>query len=426
MAGIVCTALSLPSAGTAATSLWVLPADRWRLFSLALYCAGTAMTLGAVSLGWLSFAHSAGVAICLGTLCTLCAKGSFGGASGMVGQRLRAPEFLLQYFWILWVMAFVFSNTAASLRAGCSKHRNCTERLSGGSKLIRGAFDFHFVDRSDAQWSFFRDQLPLLCAVATAFVALSAGLRAVRRMPGNIAPSMGFYCASGVVFIVVVHGSGGSLFFILAAALNYSLARWSAASPLGWVVPWTFAVSFMCIGEWYGNELFKWQLWLPEPFGMQLDTLWVGMAPRWWVYAGVSLLRMIAFSFDYRWATQAHLSHQHSCNSKNFDNPLSYRQRCESSPELASFSFAAYFAYVFYLPTLLAGPILPFNAFYSQVVRPQTTHSLRTQVVQVSLHACLHIVALTLMIDHMDAWMSQWPLRSMPHGCSSASLQWRY
>ncbi len=26
------------------------------------------------------------------------------------------------------------------------------------------------------------------------------------------------------------------------------------------------------------------------------------MAPRWWIYAGVSLLRMLSFSFDYRWA----------------------------------------------------------------------------------------------------------------------------
>ncbi len=380
MAGIVCTALSLPSAGAAATSLWVLPVDRWRLFSLALYCAGTTVTLGAVSLGSLSVAHSAGVAICLGTLCTLCAKGSFGGPSGMVGQRLRAPEFLLQYFWILWVMAFVFSDTASSLRIGCSKNRNCTARLSGGSNLIRSAFDFRFVDRSDAQWSFFREQLPLLCAVAVVFLALSAGLRSMRRMPRNTAPSMGLYCVAGVAFILVVHGSGGALFLIIAAALNYLFARWSAASPLGWVVPWTFAVSFMCIGEWYGNELYKWEVWLPEPFGTQLDTIWGGMAPRWWVYSGVSLLRMIAFSFDYRWATQAQISDHHSRNSRNLGDPLSYRQRCETSPELAAFSFAAYFAYVFYLPTLLAGPILPFNAFHSQVVRPQTAHGLRKQL----------------------------------------------
>ena len=35
---------------------------------------------------------------------------------------------------------------------------------------------------------------------------------------------------------------------------------------------------------------------------------------------------------------------------------------------------------MFYLPTQLAGPVLPFNAFYSQVVRPQTTHSLSSIV----------------------------------------------
>ena len=426
MAGIVCTALSYPSAGPAATKLWVLPtADRWRLFSLVLYCVGTGATLGAVFLGWLSFAHSAGVAICLGTLCTLCAKGSFGGASRMAGKRLRAPEFLLQYFWILWVMAFIFSDTAASVRLGCSKHRNCAGRLSKGSGLLRVAFGLDFVDRSDDQWSFFREQLPLLCGVAAVFLALSASLRSVRAR-GSAMPSFGLYCLAGAVFLVVVHGSGGALFFALAAATNYMLARWSAAFPLGWVVPWVFAVGFMCTGEWYGNEVYKWKIWLPEPYGAQLDSLWGGMAPRWWVYAGVSLLRMIAFSFDYRWATRAQLSRSRHRDSRDTDEPLSYRRRCEESPELAAFSFAAYFAYVFYLPTLLAGPILPFNAFYSQVVRPQRTHSLRKQLDSPNLHPYsfrvrLGCTTLTCMRGCISCYRKVRRLASRLPGCYGAA-----
>lgn len=388
MAGIVCTALSLPSVRFAAGNLWEFPTtDCWRSISLTLYCSGTAITLVAVSMGLLSFGESAAVAICLGTLCTLCARGSFGGPSHMTGKRLRSPEFLLQYFWILWVMAFVFSNTATNLRSACSRQRSCAERLSSGSGLLRTVFGLHFVDQSDPQWSFFREQLPLLCGVAAAFVSLGAGARALRRTADNVTLSLAFYCAAGVVFIVVVHGFGGALFYSLVAALNYALARWFATSPVGWAVPWAFALGFMCTGEWYGNELYKWKLWLPEPYGTQLDGLWGGMAPRWWVYAGVSLLRMVAFSFDYRWATHAQLSQYSRNGSRHAHKSLSYRHRCEDPPEAAAFSFAAYFAYVFYLPTLLAGPVLPFNAFHSQVVAPQKTYSLGKHAVCANLPA---------------------------------------
>ena len=304
MAGIVCTALSLPSPGSAA-DLWLPPSDdRWRCASLTLYCAGTAVILGAVALGSLSFAESAAAAISLGTVCTLCARGSFGGPASMAGQRLRSPEFLLQYLWIIWVMAFIFSDTAATLRAGCSGQPNCVDRLTSGSEWLLHSFGLQFVDRSDAQWSFFRAQLPLLSGVAAAFLSLSAALRAVRSRPDATSPTLALYCIAGVGFLVIVHGSGGALFFALAATVNYLLALACASSPRGWLVPWAFALGFMCTGEWYGSELYKWRVWLPEPYGGLLDDAWGGMAPRWWVYAGVSLLRMIAFSFDYRWAVQ--------------------------------------------------------------------------------------------------------------------------
>ena len=173
MAGIVCTALSL-SAATAdagpsrAADLWALrladaPA---RAASAAIYAAGTAAILGATAAGRLTFGQSAAAAISLGTLCTLCAQGSFGGPPAMAGRRLRSPEFLLQYFWILWVMTFIFSDTATTLREGCAAHPECAGRLSGGSDWLYTSLGLRFVDRSDAQWSFFREQLPLLSGVA--------------------------------------------------------------------------------------------------------------------------------------------------------------------------------------------------------------------------------------------------------------------
>lgn len=303
MAGIVCTALSLSASGTdtgprRAADLWALrPADEpARAASLGIYGAGTAAILGATAAARLSFAQSAAAAISLSTLCTLCAQGSFGGPPTMAGRRLRSPEFLLQYFWILWVIGFIFSDTATTLREGCAAHPECAGRLSDGSGWLYSSLGLRFVDRSDAQWSFFREQMPLLSGVATAFLTLSAALRALRPSTGGgVSPSLALYIGAGAAFLIIVHGTGGALFFVLAATLNYYLAMVSAASPHGWLAPWSFALAFMCLSEWYGSEVYKWSAWLPSPYGETLDDVWGGMAPRWWVYAGVSLLRMIAF-----------------------------------------------------------------------------------------------------------------------------------
>eukprot|EP01048_Picozoa_sp_COSAG05_P021063 COSAG05_NODE_3764_length_1851_cov_1.150685_1_plen_564_part_00 len=469
MAGIVLTALSLPATDLPPRSLDIETLGR--RCSLTFYTLGSAVTLCGFTLGQLSLQGSCVAAILLGTAATLLAGGNFGGPLRHAGHRLRTPEFALHYFWILWVMSYIFSDCAAHLRRVCLADAGCLRRLdapwlpSYARWYMRGVdelgmgfvpsyaplhmhmtadddFRVGFVDRSDVQWAFFAKQIPLLSAAALGFLALASVAR--KRSHSCL---LSVYCLGGVAFLVIVHGVAGALFYAAFAAVNYARAKSTAAHPrLGAAAPWVLALLFLSASEWLAPRgLYDWTHWLPAPYGETLQRgVYNGMAPRWWVYAGPSLLRMLSFSQDFRQAVQqsqqpttpreqqprnnsflratesppppskrsasparqrGHRGTQHSATpdpssrgelngrgavggavvalsaASEFRARLtgppstSYRARCNAVVSLDAFGLVEFWAYVFYLPTLLAGPILPFAAFYSQTQRPQTAHS---------------------------------------------------
>ena len=329
MSGIVLTALSLPPTDLPLRSLDI--ATRSRRLSLATYTLGSAAVLCSFAIGRLSFQESCVAAILLGTMATLLPAGDFGGPLRHAGQRLRSPEYALHYFWIIWVMAFIFSDCAAALRQACLADAGCLNRLDvpwfppnfrwhmhGVDKLGMGVVPSYaplrmhaiadenhrigFVDRSDSQWAFFVKQIPLLSAVAVGFLALASSAR--KHSHGCL---LAVYCLGGAVFLVVVHGVGGALFYAGFAALNYLLAKSTVTHPqLGTGAPWALALLFLLTSEWLAPRgFYDWTQWLPEPYGELLQHgVYRGMAPRWWVYAGPSLLRMLSFSQDFRRAVQ--------------------------------------------------------------------------------------------------------------------------
>lgn len=66
---------------------------------------------------------------------------------------------------------------------------------------------------------------------------------------------------------------------------------------------------------------------------------------------------------------------------------FSYERRMDTSLPASSYSFVAYFAYLFYVPLYLTGPIITFNAFRSQIDTPQRTHSKKTVAIY-----CIRVV----------------------------------
>ncbi|KAH1231123.1 putative membrane-bound O-acyltransferase C24H6.01c [Glycine max] len=108
------------------------------------------------------------------------------------------------------------------------------------------------------------------------------------------------------------------------------------------------------------------------------------------------VLRMISFGFDFHWSNQnshfdqeKHYQHCHICKS----GKSCYQVLQERSLHNDNFGYITYLCYLVYAPLYIAGPILNFNAFASQIDVPQNTNSVRN----VTLNGFRWVLSLLLM-----------------------------
>ncbi|XP_047250706.1 membrane-bound O-acyltransferase gup1 isoform X3 [Capsicum annuum] len=104
---------------------------------------------------------------------------------------------------------------------------------------------------------------------------------------------------------------------------------------------------------------------------------------RWHICFNFVILRMISFGYDYHWAYYLNRfykeKHIQRCNNCSLGRTC-YQLLQERSLENDKFSFTIYLSYLIYAPLYIAGPIISFNAFASQLDTPQKTHSLKEVV----------------------------------------------
>ncbi|KAA3454175.1 MBOAT family protein isoform 4 [Gossypium australe] len=92
------------------------------------------------------------------------------------------------------------------------------------------------------------------------------------------------------------------------------------------------------------------------------------------------VLRMISFGYDYHWAHQEsrfdqekHIQRCHVCKSgKNC-----YQILQERNAHINDYTFTTYLSYLVYAPLYIAGPIISFNSFASQLDVPQNHYSIK-------------------------------------------------
>ncbi|KAJ8748612.1 hypothetical protein K2173_007602 [Erythroxylum novogranatense] len=230
-------------------------------------------------------------------------------------------------------------------------------------------FSSRLNDESDAQWRNFRGNIPILTLVFALFSLLA---NMSRPFFGLKAKGMSLVWLSiSLVYLSYLHGVC-TIFILSIAAFNFFLVKIFARTKYFSFVLWVFNIFFLLCNRIYEGYSFS-------IFGKQwayLDNYRGNF--RWHICFNFVILRMISFGYDYHWAHEAssfdrkkHTQRCHICMS----GKECYRLLQERSVMKDNFSLSIYLCYLVYAPLYIAGPIISFNAFASQLDTPQKSYS---------------------------------------------------
>ena len=265
-------------------------------------------------------------------------------------------------------------------------------------------------------------------------------------------------------FIIALHGIS-ALKILLILYLNYYLATKLPKEKVP-LCTWIFNITIL-----FANELCRGYPFaalvssiLPvtlqksgelKNWGSLLDS-YGGLIPRWEIFFKITILRLISFNMDFCWSSgQGGASPLEVCSlAARFDietnehkkkqlDPmdLSERDRVEIPAKYQDYSFRYYLAYVLYAPLYLAGPIITFNDYISQLrYPPRNITSSRTLLYGIRFTICLltmevmqHFIYTTAISKASPTWEVYTPFQlsmlgyfNLHHIWLKLLLPWRF
>lgn len=222
------------------------------------------------------------------------------------------------------------------------------------------------------------------------------------------------------LFLVALHGFS-AFKVLLILYVNYTLAT---RLPIVYVpiATWIFNIGILfanelCNGyplEKLADILLPWSASNETPserkhiesWGYFLDS-YGGLIPRWEIQFNITVLRLISFNLDFYWSSRrvggsplevgsiSQLNSERTeadQNKKKQLDPasLSERDRVGIPAKSQDYSFRNYLAYTLYAPLYLAGPIVTFNDYMSQVrYKAQSVTMSRTILYGIRFLICL-------------------------------------
>ncbi|ORY43439.1 MBOAT-domain-containing protein [Rhizoclosmatium globosum] len=248
-----------------------------------------------------------------------------------------------------------------------------------------------FVDNSDSQYSSFRSNLKILIPLLIFHVSVSNAIQYAFSRSSKpftlwkkYSPRLLFNLAFSVIFFVIYNGLSGFLKLLIVFGFNYfgcmQLMKNSRTKLLVPILSWGFGLAVLVYTNYYRGFQFA---WIHPSLGL-LDAS-KGINASWFDPLRFGFLRMISFNMDYYWSqTQTPDSnrrlkeHNESCKDCK---PPPHQIQCQKSRVetplygLNDYTFTAYLTYLLYIPLYLAGPIISFNDFSSQLkTRVQATY----------------------------------------------------
>ncbi|KAI9730137.1 MAG: hypothetical protein M1834_006130 [Cirrosporium novae-zelandiae] len=363
----------------------------------------------------------------------------------------KTPEFCV---YIVLVVAAVLSMVKTGMDISKESHPNYEKYQY---LLSPGWIPGRKVDNSDRQYASFRNNIPYLLVLLIlhpllrrlyeyiAGVIDGDSLTSLRPSsparafinPTRLRRRIRFDLFWSAIFLVALHGiSAFKILMILY--INFTIVTNLPRSQIP-AFTWIFN-----IGTLFANELstgyrfariasvtapyarleeaINWGAWL-DSFG--------GLIPRWEVLFNITVLRLISFNLDYYWS----LDHGSSSplEKKQLDpSNLSERDRISIPPPPSVFAFSSYLSYALYSPLYLAGPILTFNDYISQLSYPLPTISVRRNLMYgirflfclLTMELMLHYIYAVAISKAQPAWEVYTPFQLSMVGYFNLHIIW--
>lgn len=316
-------------------------------------------------------------------------------------SRWNTPEYYLYYFIFLTIPPLMFKSVYDVSQPSHPTYSQYEHLLSPG--WIPG----RRVDNSDAQYAGFRGNIPymalllvlhpILRRVVDSFTQTgdTSKVSVGQKKPKTAGPGDGdvrlqarvnFDLAFAAIFLLALHGLS-AFKILLILYLNYTVGTALPKKYAG-AATWAFNMATL-----FSNEIFRGYRFaalsaffssenavFDQSLGAKLDS-YGGLIPRWEVLFNITVLRLIAFNFDYIWMLDRKASspievcpsyypvepQTNAFQKKSLDpTALPEKERVAIGANPSDFTFKNYLAYVLYSPLYLVGPIINFNDYIAQ------------------------------------------------------------
>ncbi|OMO61373.1 Membrane bound O-acyl transferase, MBOAT [Corchorus capsularis] len=294
-----------------------------------------------------------------------------------VKQNQSKVELLLLLLYAIGFYTFVIRRSLHLARDHVSKLYG----LGGG-----WLFPPRLNDVSDPQWRTLRANLPILTLVFGAFTMLATISRHSFHLRARGMSILWLFLS--LIYLTYLHGAC-IIFIISIATANFLLVKTFAKAKYFPLVLWIFNLFFLIFNRVYEGYSFS-------NFGQRwayLDNFRGTF--RWHICFNFVVLRMISFGYDYHWAhedsrfdQEKHIQRCRVCKSGKVCYQILQERNVTND-----FTFTTYLCYLVYAPLYIAGPIISFNAFASQLDAPQNNYSIK----EVTWYALRWVFGLSLM-----------------------------
>ncbi|KAL8924923.1 MAG: hypothetical protein Q9208_003806 [Pyrenodesmia sp. 3 TL-2023] len=373
-------------------------------------------------------------------------------------SKWATPEFFL-YYVVIGVAVPLMIKSVYNVSTPAHPSYSKYEHL-----LSPGWIPGRKVDNSDSQYSGFRDNIPYMFLLVVLHPLLRRVCDLIRpterqslqhpqrdshnapdgqadaRLDRRVQFDVGFAC----VYLLALHGTSALKVFLILY-INFTLAN---SLPKAYVPLATWAFN---IGILFANELGKgypyaaiaqflspWNNAIGASSDTNVDGNWGtyldnygGLQPRWEILFNITILRLISFNLDYCWSLD--LVGGSPLEKKQLDpSELSERNRVDIPAKAADYSFRNYFAYVLYSPLYLAGPILTFNDYMSQLrYRPRSIsydrtclYGIRFLISLLTMEVMLHFLYAVAISKSQPAWQVYTPFQLSMLGYFNLHIIW--